>query len=91
MPGDGLMTTTYDCDPDESSESVAVTVKLKLPVALGVPAIVPVELSNDRPAGSVPVDDQLQPSTQPLALSVCEYAMLMVQLGSVEGLTVMAA
>src|SRR5690349_9681448 len=57
MLGDGLMTTTYDCDPDESSESVAVTVKLKLPVAEGVPAIVPLELSSARPVGRVPVDD----------------------------------
>ena len=86
-----MITTTYACEPDDNSESVAVTVKLKLPVAEGVPVIVPAALSKDRPVGRVPVEDQLQPSMQPLALSVCEYATLTVQFGIVAGLTVTAA
>jgi hypothetical protein len=35
-------------------ESVTVTVKFDVPVAVGVPEITPVEESGDKPAGSVP-------------------------------------
>ena len=91
MLGGGLIATTYDWDPVASSVSVAVTVKLKLPMAVGVPLVVPAALSKDRPVGRVPVEDQLQPNRHPLADSVCEYAILTVQLGSVAGLIVMAA
>ena len=59
--------------------------------AVGVPLIVPADLSKDRPVGRVPVEDQLQPNRQPLAVSACEYARSTVQLGSVAGLIVMAA
>jgi hypothetical protein len=62
---------------------------LKLPALLGIPLIVPVE--NERPGGRVPLDDQKHAPVHPVALKVCEYAELIVQSGSVAGLTVIEA
>ena len=40
---------------NEAFASVALTVKLKVPVVVGVPLMMPVEAFSDRPVGSAPV------------------------------------
>jgi hypothetical protein len=56
-------------------ESVTLTVKLDVPVAEGVPEIVPVELPRDNPAGSEPlITDQLYGVMPPVAARVWLYA-----------------
>jgi hypothetical protein len=50
--------------------SLAVTVKLKIPLAVGIPEITPVAVANVRPAGRVPaVMDQMWDDVPPLAAS----------------------
>jgi hypothetical protein len=63
-------------DPEES---VTVTVKLKVPAAVGVPARIP-PLTRVRPPGSVPADTvQAYPAPlPPVAASVTEYDTLTV-------------
>ena len=60
--------------------SVALTVKLYVPEAVGVPEIVlPLSV---RPVGSEPAEmDHVYGLVPPLAASVCEYAVLVVPLG----------
>jgi hypothetical protein len=60
-----------DCD----ALSVALTVKLDVPAAVGVPLIVPVLAFIDKPAGSEPaemVHVRDVPVVVPTAASVCE-------------------
>jgi hypothetical protein len=53
--------------------SLTVTVKLKLPFAVGVPEMMPLLAARVNPAGRLPeVTDQLYPGLPPLACSVCE-------------------
>jgi hypothetical protein len=55
------------------AESVAMTVKVDVPVADGVPVIAPAEL-NERPPGNEPeVSDQEYGEKPPVAASVAEY------------------
>jgi hypothetical protein len=63
--------------------SVAATVKLKVPVAVGVPEIVPVEDSVN-PVGNVP-EEMLQETgkTPPVLAKICEYATLVFPCGNV--------
>src|SRR5271165_2068034 len=51
----GLMVTTYACVLVAPTASVALTVKLKEPVAVGVPLSAPRVLFSVRPVGKVPV------------------------------------
>ena len=63
--------TVDDCD----ALSVALTVKLDVPAAVGVPLIVPVLAFIDKPAGSEPADtDHVNdvPVVVPTVASVCE-------------------
>lgn len=56
--------------------SVACTVKLKVPGAVGVPPIRPVLLPRDRPLGSVPwVTRNVTGGTPPVTEMVCVYAV----------------
>ena len=50
---DGLIVSDNGCDTVCEPPSVTVTVKLAVPVAVGVPLITPVP-DNVRPAGNVP-------------------------------------
>ena len=53
--------------------SVTCTVKLAVPLVVGVPLISPVELFSVSPAGNEPVlMDQVYGPAPPLAVSVCE-------------------
>ena len=55
------------------AESVACTVKLAVPVAVGVPVMAPVEAFRLSPAGSDPLEmDQASAPVPPVAASVCE-------------------
>ena len=55
------------------AESVARTVKLKVPLAVGVPVMAPVAAFKLSPAGSEPlVIDQVYGAVPPLAASVAE-------------------
>ncbi len=52
--------------------SVTVTVKLEVPLAVGVPEMMPVDGDRLRPAGRVPeVIDQVYGDVPPLACSAC--------------------
>jgi hypothetical protein len=54
-------------------ESIAWTVKLKVPEAVGVPEMTPVPLLSDRPVGSDPlVIDHVYGEVPPLAAKVVE-------------------
>ena len=56
--------------------SVTLTVKLLVPVAVGVPEMTPVLGASDKPAGSVPAEiDQVYGAVAPLAASVAVYAL----------------
>jgi len=50
----GLMTKVYCCKPVQPFWSVAVTVKVNVPVAVGVPEIRPLLVIGDSPVGSDP-------------------------------------
>lgn len=76
------MTTLKLAVAAAAEESVTLTVKLKVPAVVGVPAKVP-PLARVRPPGSAPVDtDQAYPdSVPPVAENVAEYDTLTVPLG----------
>ena len=58
--------------PVPVEESVAFTVKLKLPAAVGVPVTAPVLLFSVRPAGREPTETEYAYGAVPLlALTVC--------------------
>src|SRR5208283_5897626 len=64
-------------------ESVTLAVKLKVPVAVGVPEIVPVAADNVRPVGNAPeLMLQLNGVVPPLAPIVVEYAVPDCPVGS---------
>jgi hypothetical protein len=69
--GAGLIVMVYACEPEFGSD-VAVTVKWKLPVAVGMPLIVPDTTLSDTPCGNWPLALQTQVIVQPVAVSVCE-------------------
>jgi hypothetical protein len=72
--------------------SVTRTVKLNVPVAVGVPEITPVPLFKERPAGNAPtVTDQLNGVVPPLAASVWLYAAVSVAPGRLVVVTTGAA
>lgn len=74
-------------------ESLTVTVKLKVPDALGVPDITPVEGSSDKLVGNAPEDtvhDEYE-GVPPAAVRVCEYADVIVTAGKDDVATVGAA
>lgn len=56
-------------------ESVALTVKLEVPAAVGVPETAPVDAFKERPDGRVP-DETLHAYgvLPPVAATLCEYA-----------------
>jgi hypothetical protein len=69
-PADEKMVMPKELDADCTAASVTVTVKLKVPVVVGVPERAPLA---DRlsPSGSVPADsDQVYGGDPPLAVSV---------------------
>ena len=55
--------------------SITCTIKLDVPVAVGVPDITPVELLRVKPFGRVPVFDHVYGSTPPVAVRVWLYAV----------------
>ena len=72
--------------------SVAVIVKLDVAAVVGVPVIAPVAAFSDSPAGKLPaLTLNVYEPLPPVALTVCEYAVPTVPLGSVAGFTVIAA
>jgi hypothetical protein len=72
--------------------SVAVIVKLDVAAVVGVPVIAPVAAFSDSPAGKLPaLTLNVYEPLPPVALTVCEYAVPTVPLGSVTGFTVIAA
>ena len=59
---------------------------------VGVPVITPVAAFNESPAGRLPAETlNVYEPVPPVALTVCEYAVPTVPLGSVTGFTVIAA
>jgi hypothetical protein len=61
-------------DADKLAASVTLAVKVKLPVAVGVPVSAP-PVVNVNPAGSAPEETvHVYGSVPPLANKVCEYA-----------------
>jgi hypothetical protein len=63
-------------------ESVTVKVKLNVPAVVGVPEMVPVELSMVSPGGSDPLAiDQLYGGVPPVTATVAEYGTPTVPLG----------
>jgi hypothetical protein len=69
-PADKMMVMLKELNADCAAESVTATVKLKVPVAVGVPEMTPLA---DRlsPVGSVPEEsDQVYGGDPPLAVSV---------------------
>jgi hypothetical protein len=71
VTGATVMITTFASDRFDPHASVPCTTTLNVPHAVGVPAIVPVAASNDRPAGNAPdgIDHDTAP-TLPLAVGV---------------------
>jgi len=70
-------------DAITEAASVAVTVKLAVPVPVGVPEMVPVAAASDNPAGKEPtVMDQVKGVVPPVAASVVLYAAPFVPAGS---------
>lgn len=59
---------------------MAVTVKLEVPVVVGVPEIVP-ELLNVNPAGKLPLSLQVMVPTPPVDCSAALYGVLTTPLG----------
>jgi hypothetical protein len=65
------------------SESVTLTVKLKVPEDVGVPEITPVEALMESPGGREPaLIDQVYGFFPPVAVSVAEYAVPTLPEGS---------
>ena len=52
------------------AEFVALTVKLDVPIAVGIPVIVPVDAFKLKPVGSVPLDIDQVIGVVPVALSL---------------------
>jgi hypothetical protein len=64
-------------------ESLSFTMKVKVPSAVGVPEITPVEVLRERPGGSdPPATDQMYGVSPPVAIRVAEYPTPMEALGS---------
>ena len=79
----GLIVSVNACVALPEALSATCTVKLAAPAVVGVPLIVPVVELSARPAGRAPpVTDQLYGLVPPVAVSVCEYGVLTVPLGS---------
>jgi hypothetical protein len=69
--GIGLITTVYAWELEFGSEA-AVTVKWNLPVAVGMPLIVPDTALSDKPCGNSPLALHTQVTVQPVAVRACE-------------------
>ena len=66
----GLITTVYACEPVAPTVSVAVMVKLNVPLALGAPDSVPAAVKV-RPVGTVPtVTENVESPVPPVAATV---------------------
>ena len=68
----GAFTVRLSCLDPLPNALVAVTVKVAVPAAVGVPAMTPVELFKVSPAGSEPPVTAHVIGVLPEALSVCE-------------------
>ncbi len=68
----GALTVRLNCTEFDPPALVAVIVGVKLPVAVGVPLIMPVEDPRVRPAGSAPLVKVQVIGVVPVAVSVCE-------------------
>ena len=70
--------------------SLVVTVKVKVPVAVGVPEITPVAAAKDRPPGNAPdaMAHDAYGLVPPVAANVCEYEPPMLTAGNDDVLTV---
>ena len=67
-------------------------VKFDVAAVVGVPEINPLAAFSDSPAGKLPAETlNVYEPVPPVALTVCEYAVLTVPLGNVAGFTVIAA
>ena len=88
--GAGLMTRVYSRKPVQPFWSVAVTVKINVPAALGVPAIRPPAVIGDNPVGSVPeVMVNVYDAAPPLAVIVWLKGLSTVPAGRIVGKSVM--
>ena len=70
MPG-GVFTVRLSDLELEPPELVALTVKVKMPAAVGVPLMMPVEDAKEIPAGSVPLVTLHVIGAVPVAARVC--------------------
>ena len=87
-----MMVVLYARAPVAPKPSVAVIVKLLVAALVGVPVIAPVAAFNESPAGKLPADTlNVYEPLPPTALTFCEYAGPTAPLGSVAGLTAIAA
>lgn len=78
------MASAKGCETAWLAASVAVTVKLKLPLAVGVPESVPVAALRLSPAGRVPAETECAyGGVPPDTTIVCEYTDPMLPSGSV--------
>src|SRR3954451_3365252 len=72
--------------------AVALIVKLEVPAVVGIPEIRPVEPLSVNPAGSAPESTvKVYPPVPPLAVIVWLYAVPIIPLGRLAGLTVSGA
>src|SRR5262245_46651209 len=84
-----LIISANDFVPGTLTPSTALTVKFDVPAVVGVPEIVPDELSI-KPGGKLPlVISHVYGAVPPAAESVCEYTPPTVPAGSVDGVMVM--
>lgn len=76
------MDTVYACDAVVPTLSLTCAVKLNVPVAVGVPEIVPLE-ARVKPEGNDPaVTLQVNPPAPPVAARDCEYVVPTTPLGT---------
>jgi len=81
----------YDWEALLDFWSVAVIMNGNVPALVGVPLIVPLVLTSERPGGSVPLLEKRQLPEHPLAFNVAEYALPTIPFGRLAGLILMSA
>ena len=86
-----MTTIESACVAEAPSVSAALTVKLEVPVAVGVPVMAPA-LPRLNPVGREPEEsDQVKPPVPPVAASVWLYAIFTVSAGKLEVVIATAA
>ena len=67
-----VMLSAFVCVCCGLLESAALTLKLLVPVVVGVPVMLPVAVFRERPTGRLPMRLQVIGNVRPVAWSVCE-------------------